>query len=113
VGYRSYSDLQYKLLACVTLTVVALRAIYPEYKWDEVPFKKYANIHPYGHWRSIKNQRLFMDQLAKTLNLKTMDDWYYVKKSQVIQHGGQGILDHYGSSLSKGVSYIIPFFNTN
>ncbi len=42
----------------------ALRALYPEYRWDELKFQK-----PKEYWKKKVNQRSFFNQLAKKLSI--------------------------------------------
>jgi hypothetical protein len=34
-----------------------------------------------GHWRDVKNQRLFVENLGHVLGIKTFEDWYQNPKS--------------------------------
>jgi hypothetical protein len=53
-------------------------------------------------WSDSVNRKGFMDQLAMKLNVQQFSDWYNIKQSDVIKHGGKGLLKYYGGSLSKG-----------
>lgn len=66
----------------------AIVDMFPNHPWNLWKFKKV----PRGYWNSEKNQREFMDSLAKKLNLKEFDDWYQVSKDEIIEHGGGGLL---------------------
>lgn len=46
--------------------LLAMRAIYPEYEWNEWLF----NQEPVGYWNDIKNQRKYFDWVAEFLDLK-------------------------------------------
>jgi hypothetical protein len=52
----------------------------------------------------MDNQRVFFDNLAKTLGITADKDWLSVTRQQVIQHGGSWVLFKY-KTLSKGRSY--------
>jgi hypothetical protein len=79
----------------VKLTIVALKHIYPNEKWEDITFDKTI-------WTNIDNQRAFMDNLAQKLNIKSFTDWYSVTTGQLQQHGAHGILFRYGGSRLKG-----------
>jgi hypothetical protein len=51
-----------------------LSKIYPEYDW--LPWK--FNITSNGFWSDKKNQRNFMEWVAKQLQYKDKEDWYNV-----------------------------------
>jgi hypothetical protein len=55
-----------------------------------------------GYWNNKYNQRIFFDDLGKTLNIKSLDDWNHVKLKTVLEHGGYFIKYHYGS-LREGL----------
>jgi hypothetical protein len=40
---------------------------------------------------SLTNQRLFFDQLCKSLEIKELDDWYRVSKQEIVNLGGWGM----------------------
>jgi hypothetical protein len=50
----------------------ALKHFYPEHVWSKHRFK----TAPHGFWNDLDNQRVKMEQIAKELNIKTLDDWY-------------------------------------
>ncbi len=80
-----------------------LKAIYPQYKWDITKF----NQLPRGYWNDIDNQRAFMAQLAKTLNITHTKDWFRLTATTLMQHGGSRLLQKYGS-LSKLLVNVCP-----
>lgn len=66
-----------------------LDTVYPNIEWkirgsnDEVTIKT-----PRNYWDNIENQREQMDLLATKLGIKTRDDWYRIKKEDVIDEIG-------------------------
>ncbi len=61
---------------------------------------------PPHHWNSVANQRAFMDELAKKLNIKSPTDWYKVTRGTFTQYGGDGLLQRYHSSFYKLLSSV-------
>jgi hypothetical protein len=71
----------------------------------------------------LKNQRKFLDSVAKELNIKQMSDWYEVtgkvnflqfnnKRQDIEKFGGQALLVHkYSSSLSNLLSSVFPEYD--
>jgi hypothetical protein len=47
---------------------LALQQIYPEHPWDQSKFKGGKTVVD-GHWESLANQRIAMDELAKKLSI--------------------------------------------
>lgn len=48
---------------------------YPEVKWK---IWKFGRPVPEKFWNSFDNQKLFLEDLAVTLHLQNMEDWYSV-----------------------------------
>jgi hypothetical protein len=57
---------------------------------------------PWGFWKNIENQRVFMNSLAKKLNVKQPSDWEKVSRLDILQHGGHFIRQYQGS-ITKGM----------
>ena len=62
---------------------------------------------PKGHWNKLLNQRQFFDELGKKLNITKPEDWLSVKKKEINDHGGYGILYHY-SNVQQALEKIYP-----
>jgi hypothetical protein len=65
-----------------------LKAMYPAHPWDISLFaggdiKLKRKRLPTGYWDDIENQRQALDNIAKRLKLKTMDDWYKVSNLDI------------------------------
>jgi hypothetical protein len=82
----------------------ALKAIYPDFKWQAQNFTHTTK----GYWDDISHQRAFFERLARTLKVKSADDWYDVKGSEVMKRGGSGILSKYDNSLYTALKSIYP-----
>lgn len=89
----------------------ALRSIYPEYTWN--PHLKVGSSPNY-HWRSEKNQRIQMDEMAEQLGIETQHDWYKVTTRQLQRIRGRSIIqDYYNGSLLNALKAIYPEFEWN
>jgi hypothetical protein len=64
----------------------------------------WKDYKPHGHWKDIRNQRAFFDQLAIKLNIKKPEDWYVVKTQTVLDEGGNFIISYYNSTLILGTN---------
>jgi hypothetical protein len=56
---------------------------------------------PRDYWNDLSNQRTFLDELAKKLNITAFEEWYRVSSKDVIENGGRGLFKHYGFSIPK------------
>ncbi len=65
--------------------------------------------YPRNHWKSISNQRKFLDELAKKLNITNINGWYTITKTVLLRHGAGGLLDvRYNNSPSKLLTTVYP-----
>ena len=85
--------------------IKALQSIYPDFPWQFWKFKGF----PSSMWTDINNQRQFCNWLETELQIKKMEDWYEVKKSQITEKQGSFLLNRiYDGSLYKALKYIYP-----
>jgi hypothetical protein len=84
-----------------------LKVIYPSHPWQQWKFVEQV---PIKFWKDMKNQRAYMDTMAKELNIKQPSDWYTVPRDMLIERDGGGLLHHYQSSLPKALAAIYPEF---
>jgi hypothetical protein len=54
----------------------------------------------------VPHHRTFLDGLGKRLGIKLLDDWYKIKRKQILEQGGSSILNFYNGSPSKMVRYV-------
>eukprot|EP01114_Cavostelium_apophysatum_P014947 TRINITY_DN3989_c0_g1_i1.p1 TRINITY_DN3989_c0_g1~~TRINITY_DN3989_c0_g1_i1.p1 ORF type:complete len:475 (-),score=70.21 TRINITY_DN3989_c0_g1_i1:108-1532(-) len=52
-------------------------------------------------WHLYQQQRECLDSIAKTLQLKTLDDWYSVSKASLENHGASGLLNKFSGSPAR------------
>ena len=74
-----------------------LSNIYPNHQFT------LQNPSKNGYFRSIKNQREYMDKLYTKLELKSLDEWLKVKKNVFIENGGQSLLKYYYKNKLKSL----------
>ena len=59
-----------------------------------------------GYWKNKYNHRKFLDWLGQELHFTCKEDWYKVKASTILKHGGKQLLYKYGGSPSKLVQSV-------
>eukprot|EP00028_Trichosphaerium_sp_Am-I-7-wt_P015347 CAMPEP_0168510168 /NCGR_PEP_ID=MMETSP0405-20121227/1269_1 /TAXON_ID=498012 /ORGANISM="Trichosphaerium sp, Strain Am-I-7 wt" /LENGTH=301 /DNA_ID=CAMNT_0008527883 /DNA_START=1 /DNA_END=903 /DNA_ORIENTATION=- len=74
-----------------------LMTLYPNFSWFPWRFKH----APVNYWCDLKNQRLLLEDIAKQLNIKSIDDWYTKGNKDVLHLGAAGVLKHHQYSLSN------------
>jgi hypothetical protein len=82
--------------------IKALKNLYPNYQW------KYR---PLGYWNNLENQRKFLEEVAPSLGVKTLEDWNKITVNQFRQIGGSSgtrLLQIYGNSLDKILKTLYP-----
>ena len=79
-----------------------LFAIYPNYPWDFHSSKLY--------YKSIENQRKYMDDLFIKLKLKSFDDWLYITPTKIWQNKGRRIIKRYKNNIKLLLLSIYPNF---
>ncbi len=68
---------------------------------------------PGGYWDDVSNQRGFMEDIRKQLNITTQEDWYKSASSKtIIKYGGAQLLKKYGNSVSKLMTTVYPEYPT-
>ncbi len=63
---------------------------------------------PRGHWDNVANQRSFMSELAKKLQITEQAGWYSVSSEVFKSNQGYGLLMKYGGSLNKMLQSLYP-----
>eukprot|EP01118_Nematostelium_gracile_P011993 TRINITY_DN4327_c0_g2_i1.p1 TRINITY_DN4327_c0_g2~~TRINITY_DN4327_c0_g2_i1.p1 ORF type:complete len:419 (+),score=55.72 TRINITY_DN4327_c0_g2_i1:175-1431(+) len=84
-----------------------ITSIFPQHHWNLTLFTRRRT----NQWDDIRSQRLFMDRLAKDLNITNMEDWYTIKRSQICEKGGGGLLKRYQNSPSKLITWVLPEYD--
>jgi hypothetical protein len=84
---------------------VALQAAYPEHKWEMWKFKKM----PHKWIAEVRNQRIFMDHLAKDVfKFESLDGWYPISTNDLQKNGGSSVLWYYNGSIYHALRAIYP-----
>jgi len=82
-----------------------LKELFPNYRWLPWMFEAVGR----GFWDSKQHRREFIEWLAEELSIVHNDDWYHVKKEDVIERGGRGFLSKYsGNSLQNALREMFP-----
>ncbi len=76
--------------------------------WD---FHKFPQV-PKGYWNDITNQRAFLDQLAKRLQITDQDGWYNVTQTTFKKYGASALLELYRYSPSAMLSAVFPEYQS-
>jgi len=68
---------------------------------------------PRGYWKDLKNQRIFVDNIAQQFNITDKSGWYKVTTNQFRkQYGAMHLLNYcYNGSISKMLSTVYPEHN--
>ncbi len=54
------------------------------------------------------NRRVFLNSLAKKLNITDQEGWYKITKQTLKQHGGSGLFEYYNNSVSEILKNLFP-----
>jgi hypothetical protein len=57
----------------------ALKDVFPTHNWEDHRFKHV----PIGYWDSVENQRAYFDWFMGAFGMKTLDQWYSVKATDI------------------------------
>jgi hypothetical protein len=61
----------------------------------------------------LANQRAFLDDLYKKMNMTSMDDWYKVSGADLEKHGGRALVTKYNDSIMRMLKTVYPEYLTN
>ena len=86
-----------------------LRSIYPNYYFD---FDQ-LNYQKITYFKSIENQRKFMEKLYLKLELKSIDDWLNISMGKISKNGGGKLIFYYEKKMEKLLTTIYPNFPFN
>jgi hypothetical protein len=83
----------------------ALAEVYPEKEWQIWRFQEL----PKDYWNDKSVHRKYFESVSKDLNLKSLEGWYHVSKSDVSRYGSGGPMPlFYGNSLSVALMELFP-----
>ena len=67
---------------------------------------------PAGYWNNKQNQKNYMEWLGKKLGYTTMEDWYKINKSIIMNNQGAGLISNqFNSSYIKLLNSVYPNYN--
>lgn len=59
-----------------------------------------------GFWKSVENQRAFLEVLKKKFGIKEPQDWGKIVIEDVKKEGGERLLATYGDSMYSVLKYV-------
>lgn len=74
------------------------------YKWDLTNF----TTAPMNFWDNVSNQKVFLDNLSKKLNIKHVHDWFRITTTKFQAKGGSTLLRKYNGSLGNMLATVYP-----
>ncbi len=81
----------------------ALSAIYPSTVWFSNRFPSLSSTT----WEQVS--RKFFEQMAKERGITTSEQWYLVKKEDILKRdGGEQLLKHYCGSIAEALEDAYP-----
>jgi hypothetical protein len=78
-----------------------LKTLYPDFDWKT----KYKSR---SYWKSLDNQRVFLNQIRSSLGMKNLNDWKNIFNVQFYKAGAGILLDMYGGSFIKVLKTLYP-----
>ena len=85
-----------------------LQTIYPNYPWKKISFESPSQSFSRDYFRSIENQRKYLDFLFRKFYLQNLDDWLEISSYKIIQNGGTSLLSLYSFDRKKLLSNVYP-----
>ena len=82
--------------------VEMMKSIYPSHRWS------LPDDQSKDYFKSVDNQRRFLDDLFIKLKLKAKDDWMDVAKKKIIKEGGGKVMREYGGDMKKMLERVYP-----
>eukprot|EP01114_Cavostelium_apophysatum_P022685 TRINITY_DN8291_c0_g1_i1.p1 TRINITY_DN8291_c0_g1~~TRINITY_DN8291_c0_g1_i1.p1 ORF type:complete len:560 (+),score=113.65 TRINITY_DN8291_c0_g1_i1:52-1731(+) len=83
-----------------------ITTLLPEHPWNLYDFESV----PVNYWKDRHNQKAFLNELTKRLEVNNYSDWYKVTVEDIQNHGGNGILWNYDNSPAKMIMSILQEF---
>lgn len=81
-----------------------LKSLYPEYDWLEWKFKYTSN----NYWKSVDNQKKYMDWLINTLGYTNKEQWYTITSIIIDNNEGGSLLNEYNGSPIQLLNALYP-----
>ena len=89
--------------------IQALKDLYPSHIWLEWRFKGGVSN---SFWQKKESRRNFFDWASQRLKVSKMEDWYSIKRKQIADLGGYGLLNkYYKDSLILALKDVYPEFD--
>jgi hypothetical protein len=73
----------------------ALKALYPQVKWDSWKFKKASN----AFWKSDDNVKEYLKSISEHLGITDLRDWHSISRNYLSATGGTNAMKRYGGLI--------------
>lgn len=71
-------------------------------------FRERRKKKPKWYWESETNRKAFLEALGRTFGVRAPADWQRVRRKDVVDHGGSGLLQRYDNSLTNALVDAFP-----
>lgn len=85
----------------------ALKSVYPHTSFN---YWEFDHV-PRTVWNNLEFQRSFLEWFAYQRSIMFMEEWYNVRKYEITQHGGSGLIEHYEGCFSNALLEIYPCYS--
>jgi hypothetical protein len=88
----------------------ALKVVYPHHEWHEWKF----SVAPRNYWSDPAAPQRFFDWISLKLGITDdrgvthLERWYSIKRTDITQHGGAGVLRKFENSLARALMTLYP-----
>ena len=83
--------------------------IYPNYPWNF----QFLKLRKFYKWKSIDNQKKYIEKLAIKLGVKRAEEWAFVSCYQIRKNGGENLLKIYKYNMKNMIENIYLNNNNN
>lgn len=82
-----------------------LKSVYPSHDWQPWKFNRTSNCA----WTDPENRKKALIELEKKLHFTGPEDWYYIDRQTIKDHGCWGLLsNYYNSSHARMITELFP-----
>lgn len=97
---------------------LALQSLYPHHNWRPWKFYEWQShsstnnsMVSSSYWEYRENTIVYLEWLAKELNIQRRSDWDEVNTADIVNRDGKGLLQKYGGSIKNVLKEIYSQFN--
>ena len=89
---------------CRNSLFTMLASHYPDHTWTPWKFHQV----PKRYWKEVANQKDCVERIGKELEVRSLEDWYGIKQSQLVASGGRGLLTYFSNSFPRMLTHLYP-----